>query len=77
MDDIIEIARTMRERSCARTLAGTCKEILGTCQSVGCTVDHEDPQEITRKVTRSLCDSMMCIVGTVQISEGEITIPDE
>lgn len=51
MDDIIEIARTMRDRSCARRLEGTCKEILGTCNSVGCTVDHEDPTEITRKVT--------------------------
>ena len=29
MDEIINIARTMRPRSLARTLAGTCKEILG------------------------------------------------
>ena len=39
MDEIIEIARVMRPRSMARTLAGTCKEILGTCFSVGCSVD--------------------------------------
>ena len=26
----------------ARTLAGTVKEILGTCHSVGCTIDDED-----------------------------------
>ncbi len=30
IDDVINIARTMRPRSMARTLAGTCKEILGT-----------------------------------------------
>ena len=60
MDDIIEIARTMRDRSCARTLAGTCKEILGTCRSVGCTVDHEDPEEVTRKVTYDVCTPMVC-----------------
>lgn len=29
LDDIIKIARTMRPRSMARTLAGTVKEILG------------------------------------------------
>ena len=39
MDEVIEIARVMRPRSMARTLAGTCKEILGTCFSVGCSVD--------------------------------------
>lgn len=50
MDDIIEIARVMRPRSCAKNLAGTCKEMLGTAQSVGCTVDHEHPQKIMAKV---------------------------
>lgn len=51
LDDVIEIARIMRDRSCARELSGTVKEILGTCKSVGCTVDHEDPQEIQEKVS--------------------------
>ena len=50
LDTIIEIARVMRDRSCARKLKGTVKEILGTCVSVGCTVDHEDPREIQNKV---------------------------
>merc|ERR1711976_145774 len=42
LEDVIEIARIMRDRSCAKELKGTVKEILGTCKSVGCTVDHED-----------------------------------
>ena len=50
MDTIIEIARVMRDRSCARKLKGTVKEILGTCVSVGCTVEHEDPREVQNKV---------------------------
>ena len=54
LDEVIEIARVMRDRSCARKLAGTVKEILGTCVSVGCTVDHEDPREIQSKVRRNL-----------------------
>jgi len=50
LDDVIEIARIMRDRSCARELSGTVKEILGTCKSVGCQVDHEDPQDIQAKI---------------------------
>ena len=50
LDDIIEIARVMRDRSCARKLAGTVKEMLGTAVSVGCTVDRCDPREIQQKV---------------------------
>merc|ERR1711915_88024 len=46
LDDIIEIARTMRERSQARKLAGTVKEILGTANSIGCTVNGESPRDI-------------------------------
>ncbi|KAK2184516.1 hypothetical protein NP493_262g03000 [Ridgeia piscesae] len=46
LEEVITIARTMAERSMARSLAGTCKEILGTCQSVGCTVDSQHPHDI-------------------------------
>lgn len=38
-DTIIDIARTMRFKSLAKELSGTVKEILGTAQSVGCTID--------------------------------------
>jgi large subunit ribosomal protein L12e len=50
LDQIIEIARVMRDRSCARVLAGTVKEILGTAVSVGCTVDGSDPREVQSQV---------------------------
>jgi len=50
MDDIIEIARIMRNRSCAKTLAGTCKEMLGTAVSVGCTVDGKDPRDVQEEI---------------------------
>ena len=46
LDDVVEIARVMRDRSCAKDLSGTVKEILGTCVSVGCTVDGSDPREM-------------------------------
>eukprot|EP00441_Pelagodinium_beii_P020965 CAMPEP_0197665272 /NCGR_PEP_ID=MMETSP1338-20131121/59130_1 /TAXON_ID=43686 ORGANISM="Pelagodinium beii, Strain RCC1491" /NCGR_SAMPLE_ID=MMETSP1338 /ASSEMBLY_ACC=CAM_ASM_000754 /LENGTH=155 /DNA_ID=CAMNT_0043244049 /DNA_START=109 /DNA_END=576 /DNA_ORIENTATION=+ len=50
LDAVIDIARTMRPRSLARTLAGGVKEILGTCFSIGCTVNGAHPSEITRQI---------------------------
>mmetsp|Transcript_110870 Transcript_110870/g.155606 ORF Transcript_110870/g.155606 Transcript_110870/m.155606 type:complete len:167 (-) Transcript_110870:135-635(-) len=45
-DDVLDIARQMRPRSVARTLAGTVKEILGTAFSVGCTVNGQHPRDL-------------------------------
>jgi large subunit ribosomal protein L12e len=50
LDDVIEIARTMRYKSFARELSGTVKEILGTAQSVGCTVDGQNPQDLCKAI---------------------------
>ena len=46
LDQVIDVARQMRERSMARKLAGTVKEILGTCNSIGCSVNGESPRDI-------------------------------
>merc|ERR1712018_1036711 len=46
LDDIIDIARQMRPRSMSKELSGCMKEILGTAQSVGCTVDGQDPHDV-------------------------------
>ncbi|CAK1584786.1 unnamed protein product [Parnassius mnemosyne] len=46
LEDVISIAKTMRPRSMARELSGTVKEILGTAQSVGCTIDGRPPHDI-------------------------------
>lgn len=50
LDNVIDIARTMRERSMARKLSGTVKEILGTCNSIGCTVNGESPRDIQSQI---------------------------
>ncbi len=47
---VIDVARKMRNKSMARELKGTVREILGTCFSVGCTVDGQSPQDISEKV---------------------------
>lgn len=46
LDEVYDIARTMRSKSLAKDLAGGAKEILGTAQSVGCTVDGQPPHDI-------------------------------
>ncbi|KAL6499796.1 60S ribosomal protein L12 [Orobanche gracilis] len=50
LDDVIEIAKVMQPRSMAKDLAGTVKEILGTCVSVGCTVDGKDPKDLQQEI---------------------------
>lgn len=52
LEDIIQIARTMRPRSMSRKLEGTVKEILGTCQSVGCTVEGKPPHEVIEQIDK-------------------------
>lgn len=49
-DDILSIARQMRPRSMARELQGTVKEVLGTAQSVGCTIDGKAPHDVIDEI---------------------------
>lgn len=51
-DQIITIAKTMREagKSMSVELAGSVKEILGTCVSIGCTVDKKSPKDVTAEI---------------------------
>ncbi|KAJ3517250.1 hypothetical protein NMY22_g14003 [Coprinellus aureogranulatus] len=46
LDEIFDIARTMRSKSLAKELSGTVKEILGTAQSVGCTINGQPAHDI-------------------------------
>lgn len=45
-DTVVSIAKQLRNRSRAKTLAGNVKEILGTAVSVGCTVDGKSPRAL-------------------------------
>ena len=57
LDEIIEIARTMRFKSMSKELSGTVKEILGTAMSVGCQVDGRSPKAITDDITSGEIES--------------------
>ena len=59
LDEIIEIARTMRFKSFSKELKGTVKEILGTAFSVGCQVDGKSPKAIQDAIDAGEIDSML------------------
>eukprot|EP00168_Porphyra_purpurea_P007118 TRINITY_DN1879_c0_g1_i5.p4 TRINITY_DN1879_c0_g1~~TRINITY_DN1879_c0_g1_i5.p4 ORF type:complete len:114 (-),score=65.24 TRINITY_DN1879_c0_g1_i5:388-729(-) len=50
MDAIIEVAKNTRRRSMAVKMVGTVKEVLGTAQSVGCTIDGQAPHDIIEAI---------------------------
>ena len=50
LDDVKEIARKLRHKSCARTFQGSVLEVLGTCYSVGCMVDRKHPKALQEEI---------------------------
>lgn len=50
LDNIIKIGRIMRQKSMAKTLKGTVKEVLGTAFSIGCTVNGKSPGDIQKDI---------------------------
>ena len=46
LDEIVDIARRMKSKSLAKELSGCVKEILGTAESIGCTVDGQSAHDI-------------------------------
>ena len=50
MDQICEIAKKMRPKSYAAEFSGTVKEVLGTCVSVGCSIDGKSPKDVQAQI---------------------------
>ena len=49
-DQVKKIAKAVEEKSLAKNLTGTVKSVLGTCLSVGCTVDKLNPKQVIAKI---------------------------
>lgn len=58
IEEVIEIARTMRYKSFAKDLKNGVKEILGTAYSVGCQVDGKPPQSVIEAIDNGEIESM-------------------
>jgi large subunit ribosomal protein L12e len=58
LDEIIDIARTMKYKSFSKDLKGCVKEILGTAFSVGCQVDGKSPKAVSDAIEEGEIDSM-------------------
>jgi large subunit ribosomal protein L11 len=50
IEKVLKIAKMKREGMLSRTLQGSAKEVLGTCLSVGVTVEGKDPRQVIQEV---------------------------
>ncbi|EFC49252.1 predicted protein, partial [Naegleria gruberi] len=49
-DQVIQIAQSKKPSKTARNLTAKVKEVLGTCVSIGCTVNGEEPRMVLMQI---------------------------
>ena len=59
MEQVVKIARIKRPALLAKTFKGAVKEVLGTCLSMGVTVDGKDPKQVQREIDQGLYDELL------------------
>jgi len=58
MEQLIRIAKIKRPELLSKTLKSAAKEILGTCVSMGVTVEGKDPKEVMREIDAGKYDKI-------------------
>jgi len=58
MEQLIRIAKIKRPELLSKTLKSATKEILGTCVSMGVTVEGKDPREVMREIDEGKYDQI-------------------
>jgi large subunit ribosomal protein L11 len=58
MEQIARIAKIKQPQLFAKTLKGAAKEVMGTCVSLGCTIEGKDPREVQAEVDEGKYDSL-------------------
>jgi large subunit ribosomal protein L11 len=58
VEQIVRIAKIKRPEMLANTLKSAAKEMMGTCVSVGVTVDGKDPREVQKEVDTGTHDAI-------------------
>jgi large subunit ribosomal protein L11 len=59
VDQIVRIAKIKRPELLARTIKGAAKEVMGTCVSMGITVEGRDPREVQKDVDEGKFDAIL------------------
>lgn len=59
MEQVVRIARIKRPQLLAKTLKAAVKEVLGTCVSMGVTVEGKDPREVQKEVDEGVYDQLL------------------
>ena len=59
VDQIVRIAKIKRPELLSRTLKGAAKEIMGTCVSIGVTVEGKDSRDVQKEVDEGKFDDIL------------------
>jgi len=59
MEQIVKIAKIKRAELLARNLKGAVKEVLGSCISMGMTVEEKDPKEVQSEIDEGKYDALL------------------
>jgi large subunit ribosomal protein L11 len=59
VEQIVRIAKIKRPELLAKTLKGAAKEVMGTCVSLGVTVEGKDPREVQKEVDEGKFDAIL------------------
>lgn len=58
VEQLVRIAKIKRPELLAKTLKGATKEMMGTCVSMGVTVEGKDPREVQKEIDNGNYDAM-------------------
>jgi large subunit ribosomal protein L11 len=58
MEQVVRIAKIKRPEFLAKTLKSAAKEVLGSCVSMGVTVESRDPREVQKEIDQGKHDSI-------------------
>jgi large subunit ribosomal protein L11 len=58
MEQVVRISKLKRAELLAKTLKAAAKEVLGSCVSMGVTVEGKDPREVQREIEEDKYDEL-------------------
>jgi len=59
LEQVVRIAQIKKSSLLSRSFKSAVKEVLGSCVSMGLTVDQKDPREVQREIDEGKYDSML------------------